>query len=505
LKPGQQNYSNPFKIEDFENNQPSNKPANQPNLLKNEYYDQKISELIKNGMDLQKRMINSEKNKDLDLSSVIEEMLVNSSDVSREQILEDYRSDPASLYQPKTQFRNKQSELENLRLNTQFPLDFGTRLSFAPKDENPNKELSYNQIQRHKLCLSHFQATNPILKEKLKGKEILVEVQYPILQQDAKKKADFEVYKYIEFLTRFKTDEDAKKDRFKLDQEIDSQLDLNSVGLQRLSASKLKFIVSMKTDAKNKFEEICSGELNMENILMSPNFDYRGQVPLKVVLNPERSRKVVVDKKNLPQLDVITSDAGFIELQTRFYNPALDKKAKPVERQATAPQPMQERPSTDTRVFRDLGQNPVCLFLHVKDAKCVPQSEQRRGERNLYLEHKVYGTTESIRSQISWGHNSPVIDHRVTIPLSQAAIEMMVRRGLRAEERSADGGGLGQESGGRSAGRAPRGLQGQSAVRLHHHWRHGQRRPASVHGQARRQHGRGYSRIRADPRSHSKR
>jgi hypothetical protein len=429
LKPGQQNYSNPFKIEDFENNQAAQKQTGPPNLLKNEYYDQKISELIKNGMELQKRMLHSEKNKDMDLSSVIEEMLVNSSDVSREQILEDYRSDPVDLYQPKTQFRNKQSELEQLRLNTQFPLDFGARLSFAPKEEKQNKEMTYNQIQRHKLYLSHFQATNPILKEKLKGKEILVEVQYPILQQDGKKQTDFEFYKYAEFLNRFKADEDAKKDRFKLDQEIDSQLDLNTIGLQRLSATKLRFLVSMKTDPKNKFEEICSGELNMENILMSPNFEYRGQVPLKVVLNPERSRKVVVDKKNLPQLDVITSDAGFIDLQTRFYNPALDKKGKAEAVKPPLPQTIQERPSTDTRVFRDLGQNPVCLFLHVKDAKCVPHNEQFNRNRNLYLEHKVYGTTESIRSQISWNNNSPVIDHRVTIPLSQAAIEMMVNRG----------------------------------------------------------------------------
>lgn len=412
------------------------RPPDQRNS--NQSYDVAIDSLINGGMNLRNRMMASEKNRDLDISSAIEDLLQNSSNTSS--ILDTHKQQPsledntkkgiADIYsrQPIGFLpRSKDAELEAIRLRMEYPADYNSPQALQKK-ANPAVEQrsNYSDIKRHGLYIKTFKALNPLLREKLKGKQVSLEVRYPVLISS--RPIPPEVYKFL-------TDEDTRNDQFMVNQEVDSDLDLQKVGVQRLCSHRVGFIVWMKSQepaSRGKDLEVCRGELALEQVLLSPQFELKIALPMRIVLDADRTKKVSISKAEIQKLEVISADAGILNLETKFYNPEsviLQQTRNPneIDREVEAISHMLAQQSTSrNQTIRDLSANPICLYIHVKDAKCVARQDASSGNRNLYLEHKVYGTPESIRSEVYWNNNCPIMDHKVTIPLDASSFEMMV-------------------------------------------------------------------------------
>ena len=67
---------------------------------------------------------------------------------------------------------------------------------------------------------------------------------------------------------------------------------------------------------------------------------------------------------------------------------------------------------------------PCCLYLHIKNAISLPPIDGPQKLYNLYTEHKIYGTSDDVRSNIVWDNNEPIFDHRITMPLNQKTIRL---------------------------------------------------------------------------------
>lgn len=435
LEAGNENYRNPFDLEMIN---PKKNPLQFGMKQDIKNYDNAVEKLLSGGLELREKMFLAEKNKDLDLSSAIEDLLQSSSNNSgifdsskpkksnKHNVLEGI--DPYSLFQDqRNHFASKDAELEALKLRMDYPNDL-TRPPARVKieDVQPSLGVDYSDIKRHKIFIKFFKASNPLLKERLRGKRLSLEVLYPVLA--SQRPVPAEIYKFL-------TDEDTKQENFVINQEIDSELDLRRIGVQKLCSNRIGFVIWMKSQdpsTKGKDLEICRGELAFEQLLLSKNFTLKAQIPMRIILEAERMKKVSVSKEEVSKLDVMTSEAGFLNLETNFYNPEtlnFQKQTLPsvADNAIDAISHLLGQTSNpETRSFRDLSSNPVCMFLHVKDVRCVPKKDDPSTNRNLYLEHKVYGTPENIQSEIHWNNNSPIMDHRVIIPLDRQSIEMMV-------------------------------------------------------------------------------
>jgi hypothetical protein len=437
LEAGNENYRNPFDLEMIKN-----KPIDFKNPMPTEPkgYDKAVDKLLSGGLDLRERMFLAEKNKDLDLSSAIEDLLQSSSNNSliidhpkqTKPAFGSYPSRDAEAFlgqNPRFQPVSKDAELEALKLRMDYPHELiRPPQNQQVKVQEPIQGADYSDIKRHKLFIKFFKILNPLLKERLKGKRLTLEVLYPVLA--SQKPSPPEVYKFF-------TDEDLKQEQFMINQEIDSELDLQKIGIQKLCSHRVGLVIWMKgleASLQGKDVEICRGELSLEQILLSKNFELKAQIPMRIVLGDDRMKKVSITKDNLAQLAVMSSEAGFINLETKFFNPETLNFQKQLEPTVTdtavqeIARMLGQTSGPGTRSYRDLSSNPVCMFLHVKDARCMPRKDDFNSQRNLYLEHKVYGTPENIQSEIYWNNNTPIMDHKVIIPLDHQSIDMMVNK-----------------------------------------------------------------------------
>lgn len=454
LEPGNENYKNPFDLTllDADKGASQRHPANQ--RQSNQSYDVAIDDLISGGMELRKRMMASEKNKDLDVSSAIEDLLQSSSNASaifdtNKNMLpreDTYKqgSSPVYAYKPVVALpRSKDAELEAIRLRMDYPADYDRPQAVRKPTPAIEQRTDYSDIKRHRLFVKAFKALNPLLNERLRGKQVSLEVRYPVLLSN--RPLPPEVYKFL-------TDEDYRQDQFMVNQEVDSELDLQKVGVQKLCSNRVGFILWMKSQepaTRGKDLEVCRGELALEQILLSPSFELKVNLPMRIVLDTDRTKKVSVPKADVKNLEVMTADAGILAVETKFYNPELERlrqnnQGKEIDEAVEAISKAIDQHSTSrNHTIRDLSANPICLYLHVKDARCIPRQDPASGNRNLYLEHKVYGTADSIRSEVYWNNNCPVMDHKVTIPLDANSFEMMVEFSINLEKCSSDFSGMG--------------------------------------------------------------
>lgn len=401
-------------------------------------FDASIDKLLMGAEELRKRMLLAEKNQDVDMSGTIDDILQSSSNNSA--IMEPYKvynkpfADIRPGLEPIYDYPNtwvgkksKDAELEALRLKMEYPGDYvGQNLTSVKPAPLPEPRVDYSDIKRHRVFIKFFKVLNPLLRERLRGKRLTLEVLYPVLASS--NPAPPEVYKFL-------TDEDPRLEQFVINQEVDSELDLHKVGVQKLCSNRVGFVIWMKSQdpgTKGKDLEICRGELSLEQVLLSRNFDLKTQIPMRIILEADRIKKVAVPRDQVNKLDVITSEAGVLDLETSFYNPeavALQKQSQPAVPDSTLEafsNLMGQTSNPDTRSYRELSSSPVCMFLHVKDVRCAPRRDDPTINRNLYLEHKVYGTPENIQSEVYWNSNSPIMDHKVIIPLDRQSIDMMV-------------------------------------------------------------------------------
>ena len=68
------------------------------------------------------------------------------------------------------------------------------------------------------------------------------------------------------------------------------------------------------------------------------------------------------------------------------------------------------------------------MFLHIKDSSfigpIIGNIQNAPPSRNLYLEHKIYGTPDTVRSSVSWDEVNPDFDHRISMALNIRKIRM---------------------------------------------------------------------------------
>jgi len=463
LVEGPQVARNPFNLESIENDKKAKADLLNAGIdgKTDADYDKQVDKLISGGMELRKRMMMAEQNKDLDISKTLDDLLHNSGDSSGifavgkpTNILPrptdylfsgNWKKDYAPVTsqqsfnpwggnrgQEPTAHRSKEAELESIRLQMDYPTDFRSPVHQPPQRSGPEAAPSYGDIKRHRLYIKVFKVLNPLLRERLRGKAVSLEVAYPVFNSSP---IPSESYKFL-------GDEEKYGEQFVFNQEIDSELDVRKVGLQKVSGAKVGFILRLKGGQQGLPDsDLCRGELEMERILLAPNFDLKAQIRMNIVIDTDRTRKVTVSKSDLPKLPVIAGEAGVIDLETKLYNPdaplpifnqpqqALLTTLVPIEEPnpnmsfMPPPLPLLITP-TQPGASNDYLSQPVCMFLHVRDIRCMPRP-QEHPPRNIYLEHKIFGTPESIRSQICWNNDSPIVDHRVTIPLSRESIEMM--------------------------------------------------------------------------------
>jgi hypothetical protein len=146
----------------------------------------------------------------------------------------------------------------------------------------------------------------------LRGKAVSLEVAYPVFNSSP---IPSESYKFL-------GDEEKYGEQFVFNQEIDSELDVRKVGLQKVSGAKVGFILRLKGGQQGLPDsDLCRGELEMERILLAPNFDLKAQIRMNIVIDTDRTRKVTVSKSDLPKLPVVAGEAGVIDLETKLYNP----------------------------------------------------------------------------------------------------------------------------------------------------------------------------------------
>mmetsp|Transcript_36759 Transcript_36759/g.32981 ORF Transcript_36759/g.32981 Transcript_36759/m.32981 type:complete len:221 (-) Transcript_36759:5279-5941(-) len=66
------------------------------------------------------------------------------------------------------------------------------------------------------------------------------------------------------------------------------------------------------------------------------------------------------------------------------------------------------------------------MMLYIeKIPKVVPRADKEFPFRNVYISYKIYGSNEGVRTDVRWRTNTPYIDHKMVIPISQDHMQKM--------------------------------------------------------------------------------
>lgn len=458
-------YKNPFELE----NSPKLSQVLNSNPNPSDF-DQKLEEMLKQGEALKKRMARCE-GQDMSqiTGSILEDMLEESFNKENSILKGNYKLDSLK----KENFGSKEAELESLRLLIQDP-SFGGFLKDSKLGSKLRKErLELKDVERLKIEILSFEPQNSLLSQNLEDKDIKLEVIVPRiekleqnLQFAPNKSPKTKILPGDKFI--FNSRRKLHFREFNFNQTVDSACCPSESGIKSTSEAQIQFIIKSKIsnqnsgnpfknitkdNSKEKEQIICKGNFSIEKLIMAQDFCLEIQVELMTCDSPDVKKKIKMDRRNLRRLENVTPRAGILKIKARLYNENIEILQKENLMETSSRDPIRDRQlgqtteedllrtsQTDLRGY--LPQNranftfesrfkenpilPVFLFLHVKKSLRVRSSNQTGTPipSNLYLEHKIYGTKDTVRSHVAWNKASPAFDHRISMPLNKKVLEM---------------------------------------------------------------------------------
>ena len=418
-----------------------------------------IESAIEKAIALKAKMLAAETNKDLDLRGSIVKDLYDGA--SMKLLLDPHSTEARPM--------NREVELERLKLALQQPeIESVIGFSEISKKAKEKYALEMTDIQKLKIAVYNFVPEHPVLAERLREKNLFLQIKLPKFHE-----------KLIQDTLEFALDEHCGSPQslpyFTINKEIKNAYLLNEIGIERLSKSSVNFNLlikmpkidqSMAKPAVKKpaaitsqpteqistgftVKSVARGIVNLGDLLNYEHFRYEGKIMVDSLIGLDKKKnelmaeqqsknKPTVQKnvKKQPQEDVLPKEVGYFSVLMEFINDNI--KIVPLPE---PPKPSEEylRIEAENRRLTALKQSkvemekrlkgepllPVCLFVHVMRASKVPKREDSKVSRNLYIQHKLYGTPDDISSPIFWNQSNPEIDHRVVIPLTKMAIELM--------------------------------------------------------------------------------
>lgn len=418
---------------------------------------------------LRNRIHAAESNKNLPIDVNIEKALY---DGTGDEVLKQFPAGP--------KLKSHEAELARLKLALQSP----ELHDILPQMENDKKKieklgLALEDIEKLKLNISKFVPEHRILADRLQGGVVCLQIRLP-------KFHDKVIQDSLVFTGEALPEEGPGV--FSFHKELKNSYPLKEIGLEKLSKASVYFTAILKipklaletappqssaskrTNSKSKpgqkqepkkapsttpstytSMEIAKGSLKLADLFNSPNFEYSGRVYLDSLVALDQRRndfkaggganqptKVVQGKKD-GQEDILPKEVAYIDVHATFINDNITIVQPP---EVLRPAKEEERPNLhggsnivglsmlagSKAEFEGRQQDevklPICLFVHVIRAAKIPD----RGpdiKRNLYVQHKVYGTPDDLTSAVFWNQSEPEIDHRVVLPLTRFNIELM--------------------------------------------------------------------------------
>lgn len=319
------------------------------------------------------------------------------------------------------------------------------------------RPLELKEIDKTKLSVEDFVCSNPLLKTKLKDQRVKLIVQFPGLNNSQSKNSKKQeiIEDTYNFINR--GGPESAEGVYLFNQEIVSATDFKEGGLGSMGSKKIKFFIKAKeilpsSPNQGQFVTVCSGTLKIEDIIVAKEYSIDQKVAMfqdsnfnldvtsKKNRKPKKklygSAKGPEDKKEeVGHLNIVAnmfSTQRNLEMMNSPAQTGNNWTQQPFAKKgATQPGageilPMEPsgRMEFNSR-YKDDPILPVCLFLQIKNSEMVvPRDHPSLGNRNLYLEHKIFGTPDSVRSNVHWQENCPIFDYKISMALNLRKIKM---------------------------------------------------------------------------------
>jgi hypothetical protein len=439
--------------------------AEEPATMEGGFFKRNLDPLesaIEKAMSLKNKLLMAETNHNLELDRRLNKDLYDGTGLD---LMLDPRSDHNRPHY-------KESELERLKLALQNPEIeeiLGTPMQDGQLQQKYSLEMT--DIQKLKLNLMSFHPEHEVLADRIKGTNLVLQVRLPKFYEKT-------LLDTFEFSLEEKSVDPKEKGEFLVNKEIKNQYQVKDVGVEKLAKSNISFNLLMripknsetskekstsasKPPSKNTKEEnpneksafttlnIAKGAYNLGELLQQKNFNYKGRVyfdsligldrkknEFKAPDDPKKPSATSKKPKSKPDEALLPSKIGYLTVDLSFINESislipLPEPPKPSEHDLILERVANARAKRHiTRLQSDVSERglpllPVCLFVHVLRAAKIGDRDGSRYKRNLFVQHKLYGTPDDITSPIFWNQSNPEIDHRIVIPLNMNSIDLM--------------------------------------------------------------------------------
>lgn len=389
-----------------------------------------IEDLLLRGKELEKRMLNSEREKVETLPKTNPAAIfsfANPSRSSKNPLFEDYPNiDFGGVGAVDVEFERVKLLIDEATLIDPDYKDIRNASAEKVKqkalDLEKTNDVVFTDLDGLKLNILEFECENMNLKTRLKNEKVALEVSLPISGKDGG-----DMFDTSRFFAKKNTG-----DVWFFNNEIAQTLNIQEGEFKALINSSVKFKLQLSSVNPRTNDTIITtlaeGDFSLERLVLAPGYLGSFVVPLKTKIPLNAGKEA--GKKDTKKTGKATKAAptNIIEAETSAGNLTINcqlTSSKADEKRAIRQIEFKEEVPREPTQQSFL---PLQMMLYVER---IPKVIERRQPdikpRNIYLSYKIYGTSETIKSDVYWKSDAPYIDHEMLFPLSIESIMKMVR------------------------------------------------------------------------------
>lgn len=292
-------------------------------------------------------------------------------------------------------------------------------------------EITFNDIDGLKLNIIEFECDNETLKTRLKSEKVALEVSLPVAA-GASQEGEEALFDTSRFFAKKNID-----NVWYFNNELAQALNLQEGDFKALINAGVKFKLQLNTINPRTNDTItmilAEGEFSLEKVVLSPGYFGSFMVPLKtrIPLNAGKSAEKKAPKKATKQPIVKTtkssSELNLLETESIAGNLTINCRLTSSKHEDTRVIGGRKEETAKTVAPQQHSYLPLQMMLYIERIpKIIERTQLDFPFRNIYVSYKIYGTNETIRSDIRWKTNAPYLDHQMVFPLSPEAIMKMV-------------------------------------------------------------------------------
>ena len=338
---------------------------------------------------------------------------------------------------------NESTELERIKLeldgaflfDNEFETEFKTQKEVAGLSD---RALEFNQVDGLRVKINDFVCDDPNFRQKMEKGKLLLECKVPD-SSDSHDKLLFADYKFFS--------RDCEGRSWIFNNVINQNITLQEGELRKLLNTNLTFkllLISQETVKKGKsdhVEEIASGELSLEKVIVSPNYlgnfnvkmksrvsvdhykeNIKGEVATKQKRNsltgagPHKTKAAAANARPTMLVDI-----GDLKIFCMF----TSTRPKEIQQTLIVHHPQNQAVFEEPRAAEHLD-IPLQILLDIQNvSKTISKAGAKAQQRNIFISHKVYGTSQMVKTDVVDATGGTHIGHRIVFPISGEHLRRM--------------------------------------------------------------------------------